>query len=173
MFDQNYMYNGMKWKLLYLLLLTASACNNSPSIHGGLKDHHQLASAGWLVGLWVYESPKGNIYESWKKLNDSLLVGRSYSIVGNDTITGEEISMVELNGEVNYIPTVKDQNEGLPVKFKLTSISEGILVFENPAHDFPQRISYQSIAADSLVAEVSGPMNGTQKSQRFPMHRAQ
>ena len=163
----------MKSILCYLLLFAMGACISSPNGRSDVNDHHRLASASWLIGVWIHESPKGNIYESWKKLNDSLLVGRSYRVAGSDTITSENISLVELNGEVNYIPTVTDQNKGLPVKFKLTSISQDKLVFENLTHDFPQRILYQRVTADSLVAEISGTMNGTQQSQRFPMYRTQ
>jgi hypothetical protein len=173
MFDQNFIYPRMRIKLLSLLLLALGACNSSPRGMNATKDHNNLNSASWLIGVWVYQSPKGDIFESWKKLNDSLFVGHSYTMVGSDTITAEEIRLVEQNGDVNYIPSVPDQNMGLPVKFKLISMTDNELIFENPEHDFPQRILYQRLTDDSLVAEISGPMKGEHRSQRFPMHRAQ
>jgi hypothetical protein len=163
----------MRIKLLSFLLLALGACNSSPKDMNATKDRDNLTRASWLMGVWVYHSPKGDIFESWKKLNDSLFVGRSYTMVGSDTIIAEEIRLVEQNGEVNYIPSVPNQNMGLPVKFKLTSMTDNELIFENPDHDFPQRISYQRLTADSLVAEISGPMKGEHRSQRFPMHRGQ
>jgi hypothetical protein len=45
------------------------------------------------------------------------------------------------------------------------------MIFENPAHDFPQFISYTKITTDSLVAEISGTKNGQARKQRFPMKR--
>jgi hypothetical protein len=66
---------------------------------------------------------------------------------------------------------VKDQNAGLPVAFTLTQASENRLVFENPAHDFPQKITYTRITGDSLLAEISGTINSEEKSQQFPMTR--
>lgn len=70
-----------------------------------------------------------------------------------------------------YIPTVKNQNEGLPVRFAAKTISENQLVFENPQHDFPQIIAYTKITSDSLIAEISGTKNGQKRKQTFPMKR--
>ncbi len=53
-------------------------------------------------------------------------------------------------------PTVPDQNQGLPVYFKLKSVGKGHLLFLNSHHDFPQRIYYRLLSPDSLVAEISG-----------------
>jgi hypothetical protein len=163
----------MKIRLLSLLPLALGACSSSPGGMNATNYHNNLTSASWLLGVWVYQSPKGDIFESWKKLNDSSFVGHSYTMAGSDTITAEEIRLVERNGEVNYIPSVPDQNMGLPVKFKMTSMTDNELIFENPQHDFPQRISYQRLTDDSLVAEISGLMKGENRSQRFPMHRGQ
>jgi hypothetical protein len=45
-------------------------------------------------------------------------------------------------------------------------------VFENPAHDFPQRIIYRRLSPDSLVARIEGPgPNNTTRGIDFPMRR--
>ena len=43
--------------------------------------------------------------------------------------------------------------------------------FENLQHDFPQKISYQNIQNDSLIALVSGIQNGVAKKYEIPMRR--
>ena len=70
-----------------------------------------------------------------------------------------------------YIPVVKNQNDGLPVKFAATTITKEKIVFENAQHDFPQVISYTKINKDSLVAEIAGTKNGKERKQVFPMKR--
>lgn len=88
-----------------------------------------------------------------------------------DTIVFENIQFVQEQGRLFYIPTVKNQNNGLPVRFSSKTISETQLVFENPEHDFPQIISYTKISADSLVVEILGTKNGQETKQNFPMKR--
>jgi len=48
--------------------------------------------------------------------------------------------------------------EGEPTTaFRLTRGTDAEAVFENPAHDFPTRITYRREGADGLVAVVEGP----------------
>ena len=78
----------------------------------------------------------------------------------------------ERNGEVYYVPTVKTQNAGKAVEFKMTYSTDKEWVFENPQHDFPQKITYTMITGDSLVAEISGTIEGQLRSEKFPMKKA-
>ncbi|MBY0432721.1 MAG: hypothetical protein K2U26_01275, partial [Cyclobacteriaceae bacterium] len=88
-----------------------------------------------------------------------------------DTTIFETVRLLQEKNSLFYIPQVKNQNGGLPVRFKEKQISDNELVFENPEHDFPQTISYTKITADSLVAEISGTKNGKERRQKFPMKR--
>lgn len=125
----------------------------------------------WLIGTWENKTPKGSIYETWKKVSDNEYAGKSYIIKEKDTIVFENIRLVQEQGGLFYIPVVKNQNNGLPVRFVAKTILETQLVFENPQHDFPQVISYTKVGADSLVAEISGLKNGQERKQTFPMKR--
>jgi hypothetical protein len=125
----------------------------------------------WLIGTWKNSTPKGNIYETWRRINDNELSGKSYFIKERDTIVFETIRLVQEQEGLFYIPIVKDQNNGAPVRFAATIVSETRLVFENPQHDFPQIISYTRIGPDSLRAEISGTRNGKSRKQIFPMER--
>jgi hypothetical protein len=53
----------------------------------------------------------------------------------------------------------------------MTSSTSNQLVFENSIHDFPQIITYTQITKDSLLAVISGKINGIMNSQDFPMKR--
>lgn len=130
-----------------------------------------IVQARWLVGSWKNQSAKTLDLETWNKLNDSTFLGRSYSLAGADTVSSERISIEQHAGKLYYIPTVKNQNDGKAVTFTLTSSDNKHLVFENPEHDFPQKITYTQITNDSLVAEISGMHKGRQKAIIFPMKR--
>jgi hypothetical protein len=150
------------------------ACNdreNKKDIEGKLPSLPELNKMEWLLGSWENHSEEGDAAEIWKKENDSTYSGVSYFIVGKDTVSSEKISLEQRGDEVFYIPTVNDQNAGKPVKFKLTSSENDQLVFENPSHDFPQKITYRKFSKDSLMAEISGKLNGKESAQQFPLTR--
>lgn len=131
----------------------------------------QLAGASWLLGRWEQKTLKGTIYESWKSNSDSSYFGKSYLLKEKDTVVLETVSLLQKDGALFYIPTVTNQNNSMPVSFKLTSSSDNKLVFENPIHDFPQKITYVLISSDSLLAEISGVLNNKQQFRQFPMRR--
>lgn len=143
------------------------------------KENHELASkvntpiekANWLIAAWGNTTKEGNLTETWTKQNDSTLVGESFLIKDNDTLFSENMLIAQKDDSLYYIPTVKNQNEGKPVSFQLTSITDNTLVFENPKHDFPQKITYTKITNDSLVAEISGIQNGKEGKESYPMKK--
>jgi hypothetical protein len=148
----------------YLLM-----CCSSP--RDAKNEPLMIDQANWLVGVWNFESNGKQAYEMWKQVNDSIYAGKSYSLVDGDTISSEYMKLVQQSDEIYYIPTVVGQNTGRHVTFKLTLIHPGKLVFENPAHDFPQVIVYEKISDDSLVAQVSGMMKGEYRALKYPMRR--
>lgn len=172
------LFSSMKnlYKIMVLLAISISivACtnsNNQKAPETNTQTYHKLDMAGWLIGKWQNKSAEGNINEIWVIENDSTYTGKSYFIAGKDTVTSERISLTQIDEELFYIPTVKDQNDGQSVRFRMTSISNDQLVFENPEHDFPQKISYTKISTDYLLAEISGTMNGKERSEQFPMRK--
>lgn len=132
---------------------------------------HQIEKANWLIGEWQNNSETEKVTEIWEKENDSVYVGKSYTLRNMDTISSERIRIEEHGDQLFYIPVVKNQNAGEAVKFTLASSGANQLAFENPEHDFPQKVSYSLITTDSLFAEISGMYKGQQQSEKFPMHR--
>ncbi|WP_297332935.1 DUF6265 family protein [Flavobacterium sp.] len=131
-----------------------------------------IQKAVWLVGSWGNTSADETLTEIWQKLNDSVFAGQAFVInEENDTVFFEHIRIEERKGELFYIVTVPDQNEGQAVPFKMTTINDSLIVFENPEHDYPQKIAYRKVNADSLVAEISGMPQGINQSEHFPMKR--
>jgi hypothetical protein len=136
-----------------------------------LKENLQTNEVEWLVGTWENKSARGSMYETWTKVNNAELSGKSYILKDRDTVVFENVQLVKRNNVLTYIPTVNGQNNNQPVSFPMISRSENKVVFENKAHDFPQVISYTRISKDSLIAEISGISKGVAKRQGFPMRR--
>lgn len=70
-----------------------------------------------------------------------------------------------------YIPTIKTQNDGKPIQFKMVDATENQLVFENKTHDFPQKVIYIKVSNNNLIAEISGFKDGTETKEIYPMKR--
>lgn len=113
----------------------------------------------WLVGTWQHsgEHKHGSVYEQWHKVSDTELAAESYIISNGKKTVIETIRLLQRDDGIFYVPTVHNQNEGMPVSFALKSISGAKMIFANPKHDFPKQISYERLTDDSLVAELSGP----------------
>lgn len=135
------------------------------------KQANDIKQAEWLVGTWENKTSQGSVYETWSIINDNEYLGRSYILKEKDTIVFETIRLVQEQCGLFYIPTVKSQNDGLPIRFSIKAISETQFIFENVQHDFPQFISYTKIGIDSLIAEISGVKNGQDRKQTFIMKR--
>lgn len=154
------------YSVLFILVLgTASAQNNNNAKYELLS-----GKAGWLIGKWGFTMPEGTLSETWTQLNDSTYAGHTYFVIGKDTVFSENITLEQRGNELSYVTVMKDQNQGKPVAFKLTSSTKKTLVFENPSHDYPQKITYTK-KGNGLLAEISGTQNGKAASEVFPMKK--
>lgn len=153
------------FKYIVAVFATGSLCAFA------VLNKNNIDRASWLIGIWENKTQRGSIYESWTQLSETELLGKSYSVREGDTIVFENIRLVAEGNVLHYIPVVKNQNAGLPVRFTSTLINESKMIFENAQHDFPKLISYTRVGKDSLVAEISGVINGEARNQVFPMKR--
>lgn len=148
------------------LILVLASCKEDKS-----RTYEKINAANWLLGNWKSKSVEGNLTESWKKANDSTFQATSYFIKEKDTLHFETIILEQKGEKVTYYATVQGQNEGKLIAFKLKTASEKELQFENLQHDYPQKINYTPITADSLVVKISGMQQGKPSSEQFSMKR--
>jgi Domain of unknown function (DUF6265) len=104
----------------------------------------RIAAFKWLEGDWEMPRRKGGVLvETWKFKDAKTMLGGSMSIVGKDTTVQESVRLFYKDKQFWYESTVPDQNDGKPIAFKMVRAEAGKFVFENPKHDFPQRIVYR------------------------------
>lgn len=132
---------------------------------------NQIKRAEWLLGTWENKTTRGSVYETWKKISDTEFFGHSYMLQGKDTLFFENIELIQDMDSLFFIPTVNNQNQGMPVQFALIAMTDTSMLFRQPYHDFPQMIRYVRITKDSLEAFISGIQNGEERSIVFPMKR--
>ncbi len=96
------------------------------------------------------------------------MLGMSHTVAGGRTRQFEFMRIVqEENGDIFFVAMPSGQKEA---RFKLTLASEREVRFENPEHDFPQRIIYRR-DGDSLVGRIEGTSDGKEHAVDFPMKR--
>lgn len=123
-----------------------------------------------LEGTWKMNTKRGAVCEEWKMVNKNHLQNKGYMVKGKDTIISERVSLTNTKEGIFYTSTVEDQNNKQPIAFKMTASENNTFIFENPQHDFPKRIVYKLITADSIHAYIN---DGTEtgKKQNFYFKR--
>ncbi len=109
----------------------------------------------WLEGTWsrTDAKPGHSAREVWRKTSGDTYQGLGVSLKGQDTTFVEKLKIVVKDGGIFYVADVPENPQ--PVYFRFTSLTESSFVCENPAHDFPKKISY-SLEGSKLKAAISG-----------------
>jgi len=138
----------------------------------GAQQKTSIRDFDFLKGNWTMNTSNGRIVELWKMNSDSGMDGISYSInnKGDSTLL-ETIKLYESLGNIYYEPTGKGPGNDSTVSFKLISTNQGVYVFENIHHDFPQKISYQLQSRNNILAWIEGALNGNFRKIEFPYNR--
>lgn len=130
-----------------------------------------LKQMSWLLGTWKTKEGKTTFYESWQILHKHEWAGKGFAMAKNDTVFTEKLALRRQGKYVYYVPTVKDQNNGQPVLFQLAYQKDSLIIFENPKHDFPQKITYRSPKKDSLCILLEGIEKGKPRKLVFFMNK--
>ncbi len=138
----------MKLTLIIVMVFMFAAGVSAQSVEQDFEKSTKI-----LAGEWKLDGKE--VYESWRTDGGSF-VGKGFRIRDNVESVTETLEVKVIDGAVYYLATVPNQNNGAAVRFKLSSVTDDSVVFENPDHDFPKKIVYRRSGADALVAEVTG-----------------
>ena len=79
----------------------------------------------------------------------------------------ESVVLREQDGRLAYEAHPSGQPSAV---FTTTTIDASTVIFENAAHDYPQRVGYKR-DGDSLLAWIDGTANGKSRRVEFPYRR--
>lgn len=134
-----------------------------------------LAPLAWLAGCWEARSTAGGrttvSSEQWMPEAGGLLLGMGRTVRDGRLVNFESVRVV-LEGEGQTLVYIANPSGQKETRFPLKSADDGRFVFENPAHDFPQRVIYQRQADGSLFARIEGERNGQTRHVDYRMKRA-
>ncbi len=130
-------------------LLAACAARTTPPAVASTD----VAALGWLRGRWCGPHDGGTFCEAWRDAPGPSLRGDGAFERGGARVFGEALSIEARDGAVYYVAT--PEGEGATA-FRLTRRTRDEAVFENPAHDFPTRITYRREGDARMAVVVEG-----------------
>ena len=152
---------------LAALLITNLTIQSVPAVDTS-EAKPSLTAISWLAGVWTSDERGRQITEQWMSPAGGTMLGMSRTVSQGRTVEYEFILLrVETSGEINYVAKPSGQKEAA---FKLIRASTTEAVFENPEHDFPQRISY-TLRDGGLTAAIEGTKNGKARRVEFNYQR--
>lgn len=118
-----------------------------------------------LNGTWKrFGEPQ---YEKWAVDSSAALRGEGFRQNPDGALKTTEFLRIvrQDDGNIVYQATVPDQNDGATVDFPMTFFTTNSWSFENPEHDFPQKIEYWFQDERTLKITISG--NGESTALRY------
>lgn len=120
-----------------------------------------IAQAAWLGGCWQTVRGKTTIEEQWMAPAAGSMVGMGRTLREGRLDDYELMIIRAKDGRVDYEAHPMMQPTAV---FTATVVSDTLLQFENPRHDFPKLVAYIRRGNDSLVARIAaGPAKGDQQ----------
>lgn len=145
------------------LLLSLVLLLTVPDVAPAQAPHsHRL---GWLQGCWALVSQERAVEEQWMAPRGKTMIGSSRTVDGSNLV-GYEFMMIREQGD-RYAFEVRPSGRP-PIVFTSSTLTDSSVVFENPKHDFPQKIGYRRDGANAIYAWIEGNRNGEVRSFGFP-----
>ncbi|HMB58960.1 MAG TPA: DUF6265 family protein [Xanthomonadales bacterium] len=110
----------------------------------------------WLRGHWCSGQEGDRIEELWLRPASGEMIGINRTTLSGIMVAFEYLRIVHQDGVTTY---VAQPGGSSPTLFPLAGHGDSWVAFENPDHDFPQRIEYHR-DGENMQAEISGPGEG-------------
>jgi hypothetical protein len=150
------------------ILIATSLLMGLPSV-APAQEPASVEDLAWLSGCWATVGGEAGSGEQWTVPAGKTMFGVSRTVRNSKTVAYEFVQIRETEaGGIEFIAMPSGQTMAT---FLLARLSETEVVFENLAHDFPQRIIYRLQADGFLTGRIEGEINGEAKAVDFPLQR--
>jgi hypothetical protein len=127
-----------------------------------------VSALSWMAGCWRQESSGRIVDEVWMAPRGDGMLGMSRTVAKDRIVEHEFLQIRVQEGRLVYIAKPSRQAEAT---FTAVAASAREVIFENPTHDFPQRIVYRLQSDGNLAARIEGTEKGQARGIDFPMVR--
>ena len=129
-----------------------------------------LSSLAWMAGSWEGEAGGVEMEEHWTAPKGGVMLGLHRDVRPERPAFFEFLRIVETEDGVTYLASPMGRE---PTPFSLVEASGTRVVFENPEHDFPQRISYELSEDGWLVSRIEGLVDGELRGSEWRWQRVE
>ena len=124
---------------------------------------------GWLAGCWAAVGGEPGSGEQWMAPAGGTMFGVGRTVRRGATREHEFMQVRDTADGLVFIARPSGQAEAT---FAVERIAARSVTFHNAAHDFPQRVVYESTSDDTLDARIEGQRDGQTRTIRFALKRA-
>ncbi|KQW86613.1 DUF6265 family protein [Brevundimonas sp. Root1279] len=140
----------------------------SPALLAALALDPTVADLSWMSGYWLSCEDGREVSETWSDPRGDLMVGHGVTL-SRGRSSFELFRIAPHEGGVAYFA----QPSGGPATiFAAAEVGSDHVVFVNPEHDFPQRVSYR-LEGDVLNARIDGQIDGQPQAMEWRYRRAE
>jgi hypothetical protein len=126
----------------------------------------EIDKLSFMAGCWAGPGT----FEMWMKPEAGSMMGVGRTVRGGKVVSTEFFLVSESAEGVTLNVQLRLAAKVTP--FRAKEITSSSVTFENPEHDFPQRIIYRREADGSLLGRIEGAENGKARAIDYPMKRA-
>lgn len=127
-----------------------------------------IEQVAWLEGCWEAGAADRSVEEQWMAPRGGSMIGMSRTVRAG-SLAGYELVVIREDGDrLAYQAHPSGQAAAV---FTSRIVTADSVVFENPEHDYPQRIGYRRAGEDGLTAWIEGMRAGEVRRGEFPYRR--
>ena len=138
-------------------------------VHAQPAAAHPISALAWMAGSWSGNDGPDEHEEHWTAPKGGAMVGMHRTVRQGRMVEFEFFRVEEQNGRLVYLSQPGGRSPATP--FALATLDGERVVFENRAHDFPQRLIYWK-DGNALRARIEGTMNGKERSMEWRWTRS-
>lgn len=116
-----------------------------------------LKDLAWLAGNWSGLQDGMEMEELWTAPKGNTMLGVHRDVKGARTVSFE---FLRIEAKADVITYWASPGGRPPTPFRMIELKDKRVVFENPDHDFPNRIIYWIDSAGALHAKIEGTQGG-------------
>ena len=151
-----------------VLMLAALAAHAGQAEEAG----PEWPDLGWLSGYWLSCEGGREVSETWSDRRGDLMLGTSLTFRAPDDAGWEQMRIAPSTiGGLDSLSFYAQPGGQSAAEFPMARAGASEIVFENPAHDFPQRVIYRRDGA-RLVGRIEGVANGRAQSAEWSYEAA-
>lgn len=128
-----------------------------------------ISELSWMTGCWSAVGQEPGSIEQWSSPAGGMMLGFSRMVSDGKTVAFEYLRILDEGNDV--IALIASPSGQETARFEMKEVAEYKVIFENPEHDFPQRIIYRLDDAGNLIGRIEGMINDAPRAADFPMTR--